>query len=53
MRSGETPIEEGDYIWVPKDPERPFSYYLNTVGQVASIISVAASIILLASQASR
>ena len=51
LSPSETTIEEGDFVWVPKALERPFSYYLNIVGQVASIISVAASIIILASQA--
>jgi len=46
----ETTIEDGDYIWVPKVPDRPFSYYLGIVGQTASIISVALTIVLLVLQ---
>ncbi len=46
----ETTIEPGDYVWVPKDLERPFSYYMNLIGQTASIVSVAVSIVLLAIQ---
>lgn len=37
---GDTVIEDGDYIWVPKDPERPFGYYTMIWSQVASVLSV-------------
>ena len=40
----------GDYIWVPKEIERPFSYYMNIIGQTASIVSVAVSVVLLVIQ---
>lgn len=40
----ETAIEEGDYIWVPKDPDRPFSYYMTVASQAASVLSVVAGI---------
>jgi polysaccharide export outer membrane protein len=46
----ETVIEEGDYVWVPKVPERPFSYYMSIIGQTASIVSVAVSVVLLVLQ---
>jgi len=46
----ETEIEEGDYIWVPKEPERSSSYYWTLIGQMASVISVAVSIVILAVQ---
>jgi protein involved in polysaccharide export with SLBB domain len=46
----ETTIEEGDYVWVPKDYERPFGYYLGIVAQSAAIISVAISLVLLVNQ---
>jgi protein involved in polysaccharide export with SLBB domain len=45
-----TTIEEGDYIWVPKETEYPFSYYMNIIGQTASVVSVGVSIILLVIQ---
>ncbi len=32
MTPSETKIEEGDYIWVPKEPDRPFSYYMTMIG---------------------
>jgi protein involved in polysaccharide export with SLBB domain len=44
---GDTQIEEGDMIWVPKAWERPFSFYLGIVSQAASILSVALSIVIL------
>lgn len=43
----ETTVEEGDYVWVPKDPERPFSYYMNIYAQVAAIIGTVATVALL------
>lgn len=43
----ETSIEQGDYVWVPKDPERPFSYYMTIYAQVAAIIGTAATVALL------
>jgi hypothetical protein len=47
---GEAPLEDGDQIWIPKDVERSFSYYLGLVGQTASILSVALSIVILSIQ---
>lgn len=46
----ESPIEGGDYVWVPKVDERPFGYYLGIVAQSAAIISVAISLYLLVKQ---
>jgi len=43
-------IFEGDYVWVPKEPERPFGYILNIVAQSAAVLSAAVSIALLAIQ---
>ena len=43
----ETTVEEGDYVWVPKEPERPFSYYMNIYAQVAAIIGTVATVALL------
>lgn len=36
----ETQIEEGDYIWVPKEPERTFAYYMTVWSQAATVLSV-------------
>jgi protein involved in polysaccharide export with SLBB domain len=46
LSPSETEIEDGDYIWVPKDPIRPATYYWNIVGQTATVVSVAVSIVL-------
>jgi hypothetical protein len=43
-------VEEGDYVWVPKVPERPFGYYLGIVAQSATVLSVAVSVVLLVIQ---
>jgi protein involved in polysaccharide export with SLBB domain len=46
----DTIIEEGDYVWVPKEIERSFGYYMGILGQTASVISVGVSIVLLVIQ---
>lgn len=43
----ETTIEEGDYIWIPKEPYRSFSYYLGIYSQVFGIVGTVATLILL------
>jgi len=50
LSPNETTIEEGDYVWVPKEPERSFAYYMNIIGQTAAIVSAAVSIVLLVIQ---
>jgi protein involved in polysaccharide export with SLBB domain len=50
LSPGETTIEEGDYVWVPKEIERSFSYYMNIIGQTAAVVSAAVSIVLLVIQ---
>jgi protein involved in polysaccharide export with SLBB domain len=45
-----TTIEEGDYVWVPKEPYRPFSYYLTVYSQVFGIVATVVSLALLATQ---
>jgi protein involved in polysaccharide export with SLBB domain len=44
---GETTIEEGDYIWIPRTPFRSYSYYLSIYSQVFGIIATAMSLVLL------
>lgn len=46
----DTRIEPGDYVWVPREIERPFGYTMGIVGQTASVLSVAVSIVLLVIQ---
>jgi len=53
LSPGETIVEDGDYVWVPKEVEHPFSYYMSIIGQTASIISVAVSIVLLVIQVNK
>ncbi|MFN0158927.1 MAG: polysaccharide biosynthesis/export family protein [Bacteroidota bacterium] len=43
----ETTVEDGDFIWVPREIHYPFSYYITTYAQVASIIGVVATVALL------
>lgn len=49
----ETTIEEGDYIWVPKKPERSFAYYTTVLSQTASILSVVVGIAVLIVQVTK
>ncbi|HUN66974.1 MAG TPA: SLBB domain-containing protein, partial [Bacteroidota bacterium] len=35
MSPGDTKVEEGDYIWVPSEPNHPFSYYMTIASQAA------------------
>lgn len=45
-----TTIEEGDYVWVPKEPYRPFSYYLTLYSQVFGIVATVVSLAILVTQ---
>ena len=45
LSKDDTVVEEGDYIWVPKDYDRGFGYYLGIIAQSAAILSVAISAI--------
>ncbi len=42
-----TVIEEGDYVWIPKEPYRPFSYYLTVYSQVFGIVGTIVSLTIL------
>ena len=44
---GQTTIEDGDFLWVPKDIYRPASYYLVTYSQVAGIAVALATLVVL------
>lgn len=44
----ETTIEDGDYIWVPKEIERPFIYYTTIVSHLATILSAIVGIAVVA-----
>jgi len=40
LAAEEAQLEEGDYVWVPKDPDHPFSYYMATAANAAAVLSV-------------
>jgi protein involved in polysaccharide export with SLBB domain len=48
-----TSIDPGDFIYVPKTIRRPFQYYLENFGSIASIIGSIATIILLVIQSGK
>jgi len=48
-----TSIDPGDFIYVPKTIRRPFKYYLENFGSIASIIGSIATIILLVVQSGK
>ena len=45
---GETKIDDGDFVFVPKEIHYPFGYYLSTVVQFAGIIASLATVVLVA-----
>ena len=47
---GNTKIEPGDFIYVPKDIPRPFEYYLRSISSIASILTTIATVILVVVQ---
>ncbi len=40
-------IEPGDFIWVPKEPQRTLEYYLKQAGAIASILGPIATIVVI------
>lgn len=48
VEPGKTDIQPGDRIWVPKKPRRESEYYLQMIGNVASILAAVATTVLLA-----
>ena len=50
LSPGETTIEEGDCIWVPREPYRPFSYYMQVYSQLFSIIGTLVTAVVLVVQ---
>jgi len=49
----ETTIEAGDYIWIPKIPERSFAYYMTIASQAASVLSVVIGIAVIVVQVTK
>jgi protein involved in polysaccharide export with SLBB domain len=50
LAPGETTIEPGDYIWVPAEPYRSFSYYLQAYSQIFAIVGTVATLVILVAQ---
>jgi protein involved in polysaccharide export with SLBB domain len=44
----ETPIEDGDFLWVPKETPTPIGTVLTTVAQLATVLAALATVILVA-----
>ncbi len=53
LSPGDTKLEPGDYIWVPAEPDHPFSYYMTIASQAASVLSVVIGVAVLVSQVSK
>lgn len=53
LSSNKVQIEPGDYIWVPKKTPRTFSFYLQRVGSIASVVGTVVTLIILGIQASK
>jgi protein involved in polysaccharide export with SLBB domain len=51
LEPGATRIEEGDYVWVPAQPDHPFSYYMTIAYQAATALSVIVSVVFIIQQA--
>jgi len=53
LSPGETTIEDGDYIWVPKNPDHSFAYYMTIASQAASVLSVVIGIAVVVAQVTK
>ncbi len=53
LSPGETRIEPGDYIWIPAEPDHPFSYYMTVASQAAAVLSVIIGVAVLVVQVSK
>ena len=53
LEPGSTTIEEGDLVWVPQEPDRPFSYYMTIASQSAAILSVIIGVAFIVQQANK
>ncbi|HEY6193253.1 MAG TPA: hypothetical protein VI215_13095, partial [Bacteroidota bacterium] len=53
LEPGSTTIEEGDYLWVPQEPDRPFSYYMTIASQSAAVLSVIIGIAFIVQQSNK
>ncbi len=53
LSPGDTKLEDGDFIWVPSEPNHPFSYYMTIASQAATVISVMIGIGVLIAQVTK
>jgi protein involved in polysaccharide export with SLBB domain len=53
LSPGDTKLEPGDYIWVPAEPDHPFSYYMTIASQAASVLSIVIGVAVLVVQVSK
>ncbi len=49
----ETTIEGGDYVWVPKEPYRPFGYYMQVYSQAFGILGTIVTLAVLVIQVTK
>lgn len=47
LKPSETTVEEGDYVWIPKEPYRPFGYYMQVYSQVFGVLGTVATLAVL------
>jgi polysaccharide export outer membrane protein len=48
-----TNLESGDHIWVPREPDRDFAYYMSVLSQAATVLSVVIGIAAIVIQVSK
>ena len=53
VEPGETSLDPGDQIWIPKKPRRDARYYLEIVRDIASVVAAVGTTIILAIQVTR
>jgi len=53
LAPGDTRLEEGDFIWIPAEADRPFGYYMTVASQAATVLSVILGVAILAVQISK
>lgn len=51
--NGDSKIDPGDFIYVPKNVPKPFEYYLRTIGSISTVVTALATVILIVVQAKK
>lgn len=49
----EITVKESDYVWVPKEPYRPFSYHVQIYSQLFGILGTLATLTILVLQSKK